>query len=65
MEEEKYTIIVVLGLFSYTSTKIWDETTRNLLLLMYPITLQYWKNLNNVLEGMIIYNVAEGGFSLI
>lgn len=65
MDKEKYTIIVVLGLFSYTSTKIWDETTRNLLLLMYPITLQYWKNLNNVLEGMIIYNVAEGGFSLI
>lgn len=65
MEEEKYTIIVVLGLFSYTSTKIWDETTRNLLLLMYPITLQYWKNLNNVLEGMIIYNVAEGDSSLI
>lgn len=65
MEEEKYTIIVVLGLFSYTSTKIWDETTRNLLLLMYPITLQYWKNLNNVLEGMITYNVAEGDSSLI
>lgn len=28
-------------------------------------TLQYWKNLNNVLEGMIIYNVAEGDSSLI
>ena len=34
---EKYTIIVVLGLFSYTSTKIRDEITRSLLLLMYPI----------------------------
>ena len=28
-------------------------------------TLQYWKNLDNLLEGMIIYNVAEGDFSLI
>ena len=28
-------------------------------------TLQYWKNLNNLLGGMIINNVAEGGFSLI
>ena len=59
MDKEKYTIIQL----HFNKDLGWNN--KKSAATYVSNTLQYWKNLTNLLEGMIIFNVAEGGFSLI